>query len=133
MKRYLREKRERYLRDIREIWERHERDKREVWKIHKRDIIDSWERYDIWVKRHEHSNKNFIHQLSKKLYKTNSKITIYCRRVFELSNPREYFYNIWNIHLVLPSTPTLMVALVLQLLQLQQLDGEQCLPPYHFS
>ena len=54
--------------------------------------------------------------------------TIYCRRAFELSNPRKYFYNIWNIYLVLPSTPTLMVALVLQL-QTQQLDGEQCLPP----
>ena len=50
---------------------------------------------------------------------------------FELSNPREHFYRVGNIHLVLPSTPTLMVTLVLQLLLLviQQLDGELCLPP----
>ena len=45
---------------------------------------------------------------------------------FELSNPREHFYNTGNIHLVLPSTPTLMVTLVLQL---WQLDGDQSLPP----
>ena len=38
---------------------------------------------------------------------------------FELSNTREYFYNIGNIHMELPSTPTLMVTLVLQLLQLR--------------
>ena len=38
---------------------------------------------------------------------------------FELGNPREYFYNIGNIHVVLPSTPTLKVTLVLQLLQLR--------------
>ena len=61
----------------------------------------------------------------------NIKSTCLPMKRFELSNPREHFYRIRNIHLVLPSTPTLMVTLVLQLLILviQQLDGEQILPP----
>ena len=57
---------ERYERDLRETWKKQKRDMKETWERLARDIKDSWERYDIWVKRHEHSNKNFIHQLSKK-------------------------------------------------------------------
>ena len=83
----------------------------------------------IWVNKYKYSNE--INNTEKDI---DNKTTVNCWRAFELSNPREYFYNIWIIHLVLPSTPTLMVALVLQLLFLvmQQLDGEQCLPPNHF-
>ena len=51
----------------------------------------------------------------------NIKSTCLPMKRFELSNPREHFYDIRNIHLVLPSTPTLMVTLVLQL---WQLDGD---------